>query len=107
MSSTIFEYPSDKGIVRVEANENLSQGPVAVGRGQNVVEKVKSSFDDAISGIQPIAISLVAQIEKIPTTPKSAEVKFGITLSGELGAILAKTSAEANIEITLTWEQST
>jgi hypothetical protein len=37
--------------------------------------------------------------------PSGGEVEFGIKLSGEVGAILAKASGEANISVTLKWEK--
>jgi NTP-dependent ternary system trypsin peptidase co-occuring protein len=35
----------------------------------------------------------------------SFEVKFGVKLGGETGIILAKGTAEVNLEITMTWNR--
>ncbi|MEO9779002.1 MAG: CU044_2847 family protein [Sedimentitalea sp.] len=103
MASTIYEFPSFNGMVQVEVDAPGDQGPVAVGRDE-VAVKAQKSFDEAMAGIRPIAEGILAQTSGLGTLPKEVQVKFGIKLSGKLGAILASTSAEAHIEIALTWK---
>lgn len=104
MTKTIYEFPSSSGNVRVEIDEPDGRAPVAVGRGEEVAVEARESFEEAISGIGPIAEGILAQTTGLGTTPKEVEVSFGIKLSGKLGAILASTAAEAQIEVTLTWK---
>lgn len=103
MAGTIYEYASANGIVRVEVDAPAGQGPRAVGRDE-VAVKVQESFEEAIAGIRPIAEGILAQTSGLGTVPKEVQVTFGIKLSGKLGAILASTSAEAHIEVALTWK---
>ncbi len=37
--------------------------------------------------------------------PDEVEVKFGVKLSGETGALIAKTGTEAHMEVTLKWAE--
>lgn len=104
LARVIIEYPSGDGTVRVEAEDYRGQGPVAVGRGGKIVSAASESFEEALAGIRPIAEGIIAQTAGLVSAPRKVEATFGITLSGEVGAILAKTAAEANIEIKLTWE---
>ncbi|GAB5449352.1 CU044_2847 family protein [Gymnodinialimonas sp.] len=103
MSGIVYEFKSAGGIVRVETDASASHGPVAVGRGGEMVNQATKGFSEALSGIRPIAEGIVMQTSTLSSAPTKIEASFGIKLSGELGAILAKTTAEANVQVTLTW----
>lgn len=105
MAQVIYEFPTADGIVLVEAEGPKAVGPTAVSRGGRVVAKATESFEAALAGIRPIAEGIVAQTASLATAPKEVKACFGIKLSGEMGALLASTAAEAHIEITLTWER--
>lgn len=47
----------------------------------------------------------MAQTAGLASAPQKIEASFGIKLTGEMGVLLASTTAEANIEITLTWDR--
>jgi len=74
-------------------------------RGGEVVENASKKFDEALSDVRPIAEAIVRETSGLPSAPAKVEATFGIKLSGELGAILAKSKAEAHIAITLTWQR--
>ena len=101
MAQVICEFASAEGAVQVEAEEPRKQGPNAAGRVGKIAEKASESFEAALAGIRPIAEDIVAQISGLASTPRKVEASFWIKLSGEMGVLLASTTAEANIEITL------
>ena len=43
------------------------------------------------------------KINEVSQKPDEIEVKLGLKFSVEAGAIIAKTSSEGNIEVTLKW----
>jgi hypothetical protein len=43
-------------------------------------------------------------IGSLAAKPSKVEVEFGITLTGESSALIAKVGAEAAFKVTLTWE---
>ncbi len=70
-----------------------------------VIEQAKLSFEDALNKAQPVAEVLIDQLRRLE--PDEATVEFGLTLSAEVGAILATASSTANYKVTLTWRKPT
>lgn len=105
MVKQIVEFPSEHGPVRVEVEAPEGHGPQAVGRGDEVVETAKESFEDAVAGLRPVAESILAQIRELSAAPESVEVEFGVKLSGKLGIVLASSTAEAHCLIKLGWQR--
>jgi hypothetical protein len=54
--------------------------------------------------VKPAASALVDGLRGMADAPDEVQVTFGIRLSGEMGAVIAKTSAEANFEVVLRWK---
>jgi hypothetical protein len=74
-------------------------------RGGRVHQKddIPRSFHDALERIRPMADQLVERLRNMAAEPESIEVEFGIKLSGEVGALIASTSTEANFTVKLAW----
>ena len=104
-SKTVYEFPSQEGPVRVEVDEPPQPGQRPVARGDGMVQEAAQSFEQVTAGIRPIAEIVLAQITGLAQAPQSVEVSFGIKLSGQLGVILASTTAEGNISVKLVWER--
>ena len=62
---------------------------------------IGGSFDAAWKRIEPAVKAVKDSLSKI--SPEGCEVKFGVKLSAEAGAIFTSGSAKANFEITLKW----
>lgn len=107
MPKVVTEFASKNGLVRVEVDAPAGKGPVRVGHSGDVIEKASQSFEEAVAGIRPIAEGILAQATGLAQAPKSVEVCFGIKLSGEVGVILASSTAEAHVEVKLAWERDT
>ncbi len=60
----------------------------------------------AMETIRSMGERVSATVESLVRRPTQAEVTFGITLDAEAGALLAKASAGASIEVKLTWDLS-
>jgi DNA polymerase III sliding clamp (beta) subunit (PCNA family) len=73
--------------------------------GQEVV-KAKQSFETALGQVIPVASAALKRIRTGLTTPADeVELKFGVKLTAEAGAIIASVGGEVNFEITLKWKQ--
>jgi Trypsin-co-occurring domain 1 len=73
--------------------------------GQEVA-KAKQSFETALGHVVPVASAALQRLKNGLTTPADeVELKFGITLNVEAGAIFTSVGGEANFEITLTWKR--
>ena len=70
----------------------------------NFQEKSVEAIDSAMSTIYSTATHINNTIEALKIKPSQVEVNFGIKVTAESGAIIAKAGGEANFSVKLTWE---
>lgn len=101
----IISFPLLEGeTILVEVDEpNTSPGLVPAGREEDTIERASRTFEHALDTIKPVAEAVINKLSSLPERPSEVEVKFGLKLTAEAGAIIAAVSAEANFEISLTW----
>jgi hypothetical protein len=87
-------------VVQVEVEDSSTTSLVSL--GDDMVE-AGEYFEDAIAGIKPIADYVVETIADLATKPKETSVTFGVKFSGEAGMIVAKSTLEASLQVTLKW----
>jgi hypothetical protein len=95
----------DGGTVVVEVDDAASTNG-AVRRGLSPAELVgrtDETVEAALGRVRPAAVALVDGLRGMADAPDEVAVTFGVRLSGEVGAVIAKTAADANFEITLRW----
>ena len=104
--SHIIEFRVEGGgVIPVEVDEAVSGGMVRVAaRPGEVVGQASDTLGEALDRVMPAAQTLIAKIQDFASRPDEIQVEFGVKLSGEVGAILAKTGAEANFSVTLVWK---
>lgn len=75
------------------------------GQGKEVVAAANDVFTKGMSLIRTCAEQVVAAIQKVDQTarPTEFEIQLAIKLDSEVGAILAKASAEAQLQVTMRW----
>lgn len=75
---------------------------------RDVASQVAGSFSTALETIRLVASATVKEIRNIDgsSSPDEFQLQFGIKLSGEYGALVAKASGEAQISVTLTYKAS-
>lgn len=102
----IVEFPLENGdFILVEVDEPPAPIDDRIGIGDDVAQKAKQSFETAIGKIQPVANAIIEKVKSLNEPADEVEVKFGLKMSGELGAVVASGKAEVNYEITLKWKQ--
>lgn len=90
------DEPEGAAVERVAANINP----------QKMVLQAKQTFEEAIETVKPVASTLITRLRKGLTTPADeVEVKFGLKLTAEAGAIFTSISGDVNFEITLKWKE--
>jgi Trypsin-co-occurring domain 1 len=109
-SKEIAEFKLEDGTAfLIEIEESGSSGVERVANvqlGEQVV-RAKQSFEQAMSHVTPVASAALERIRTGLTTPADeVEIKFGVKLSSEAGAIIASVGGEVNFEITLKWKQT-
>ena len=106
----LIEFPleGDESIL-VEVEElpdsELDEGLAAYSPGQQVVVRAQTSFAEAMEKIKPVAANIIGKVRELKDSPDEVEVKFGVKMTAEIGAIIASANAEGNYEITLKWKK--
>jgi len=103
-----FPLDGDDSIL-VEIDElpthEAEEGLVANYPGQQVVVQARTSFAEAMDKIKPIAANIIGKVRELKDAPDEVEVKFGLKMTAEMGAIIASANVEGNYEITLKWKK--
>lgn len=95
------------GTVVVEANEPESSGTTRAARPNEIAEAAGTTFEQALSIIQPTVSAIISKLRDLTDPPDQAEAEFGLKLGGKVNAVIASGSSEANFKIKLTWKRHT
>ena len=76
------------------------------GNATKVVEAVGDAFGDAMQLVRSCAVKAVVGIKSINevSRPDEFELKLAIKLDSEMGAVIAKVSAGAQLEVVMKWK---
>lgn len=103
----LVEFALEDGtafLVEVEEPEDTSTAieKVALPSGKEIA-KAQKTFSEAIDNIKPVVASLNNKFKDLG--PKEMEVKFGVKLSADAGAILTSVGGEVTFEVTVKWSK--
>lgn len=77
--------------------------------GARIAQAVEVSagrtFEQAIDTVRPAAESLVNRLRSVADGPDEVTVEFGLQMSAEAGAYIAKAATAANFTVTMTWRR--
>jgi hypothetical protein len=93
----------DGGVVAVEAVGERN-GSRLVSRGGTA--QAAQTFEGALDGVRAAAESALRVFRDGALKPDGVEIEFGVKLSAETGAIIAKGTAEGHLVVKLTWSPS-
>lgn len=93
------------GEVLVEVDER--PGVSRAGRSSaRVMQEAKATFEQAVVGVRDAASAALAQFTSMTRAPDEVELKFGIKLDAEAGAVIARTGVQGQFEIKLRWRRA-
>lgn len=102
---SIVEFPLENGdSILVEVNDSTPTDG-RIGLGNKVTKTAQKTFESALDKIKPVANAILTKVRSLNEPADEVEVKFGIKMSAELGAVVASGSTEVNYEITLKWKK--
>lgn len=98
---------SDGTTFLVEVEEPEIQGiqRVALPSGKQVLE-VQETFEAALDKIKPVASTIISKFRDFNQPADEVEVKFGLKLTADAGAVFASVGGEVSYEITLKWSSN-
>jgi len=98
-----FELEDGSSIL-IETEDTRSRPTMRGGSASEAVVKADETFADALRRIGPTSSAIVERFRDLPQRPDEIEVEFGIKVSAEAGAIIARASGEANFRVVLRWK---
>ncbi|MFJ7070442.1 CU044_2847 family protein [Streptomyces sp. NPDC101115] len=100
--NTLMEFGTGSGAVLVEA-DGPQPGARPVARVGNSLVRAGQTLDEALAGIRTAAESALAVFRDGALRPDGVELEFGVKLSAEAGAVIAKTAVEGHLVVRLSW----
>ena len=100
-----FSLDSQTSILVEAAEDGTPKGMQHVSIGGASAEKAKEAFDTVLSGIKPIASTIMAQMKEAAVDANEIQVEFGIKLTATAGVVLARASTEGHCKIAITWRR--
>jgi hypothetical protein len=97
-NTTIFVEVVEPDRIPAEVEEN-------VGAAEKVAGDTATGFINALDNIKPLMAPMLSSLRSIDEKLEGVSIEFGLKLTGQLGAIIASASAEANFKITLQWKR--
>jgi hypothetical protein len=102
MGSRLVEFPVAGGKVLVEVDDPaVGTRPVS----RSAIERAKESFETAVAQVKPGVEALMEQLRGLSRKPDQVSLEFGIKFTAEADALIAKSSLEGNIKVTLSWAE--
>ncbi|MGW2744921.1 CU044_2847 family protein [Streptomyces sp. NPDC001450] len=101
----LMEFTTEDGaVVVVEATDGAS-GTRLVSRGENggPAAQAARTFEGTLDGVRSAAQSALRVFRDGTLRPDSVELEFGVKLSAEAGAVIAKGAAEGQLVVKLSW----
>jgi hypothetical protein len=99
----IMKYETKHGDVAVEFP--APTGSRRVGRGDGVILRAGERLEDVLAAVHPAVAAVRSTFDALK--PAQGEVEFGVKLTTEAGAVIAKTAVEGHFVIRLTWQRET
>jgi len=98
------EFKTDDGaVVVVEAVEDESgHGSRLVARDDGTVQAART-FESSLEGVRAAAESALRVFRDGSLRPDSVEIEFGVKLTAEAGALIAKSAVEGHLVVKLSW----
>ncbi|MDQ7802765.1 CU044_2847 family protein [Amycolatopsis sp. A133] len=84
-------------VVEVEGEPGLEHAAAPSG----VLRKATTTFEHALSEVRAAAAAALAQFRDLG--PDEVELKFGVKLDAQAGAVIARTGLQGQFEVKLKW----
>lgn len=101
----LVEFTTDDGaVVTVEAvEEPPGSGSRLVSRGDDGAVRATRTFEGALEGARSAAASALRVFRDGSLQPDAVEIEFGVKLTAEAGALIAKSAVEGHLVVKLSW----
>lgn len=104
----LAQFPLTGGGVVVVETDGADSSARRVMRGSSAeaaIATANATFESALQTVRAAAEGILSQLRMLQQPPDEVVVEFGVKMSAETGAVIAKASTEANFKINLTWKK--
>ena len=98
----LVRWRTEHGTVVVETDDG-EPGFQSVSRASDRLYEAAGTLEDALQGVRSAAESALAALRGGALNPDAVELEFGVKLNASAGAVIAKTSVDAQLKVKLTW----
>ncbi|MGW0820163.1 CU044_2847 family protein [Streptomyces sp. NPDC002845] len=99
----LVQFKTDDGaVIAVEAAED-EVGSRLVARGDDGTVQAARTFEGALDSARAAAASALRVFRDGSLQPDSVEIEFGVKLTAEAGALIAKSAVEGHLLVKLSW----
>ncbi len=101
----IIEFPLENGgTILIEVEEPISDSGIdRAGRLGEIAERAAQTLEATLEPVKPAAEAILKFLTSLSQQPQEMEVEFGLKVTAESGAIIAKGTLEANFVVRLKW----
>ncbi|MFF7655286.1 CU044_2847 family protein [Streptomyces sp. NPDC007983] len=99
------EGSNGDGRVMMEV-ERVTSGIVRAARPGEVAGTAARTLSESFDQVRAAAAALLDRLTLLPSPPSTVEVELGVKINAEAGAVIAKTAAEGNFTVRLTWQRA-
>jgi hypothetical protein len=98
--------PDEQNVILFDLGPAEGVRGVAKFSENDLRERSAKAVENAMGTIQGMSSKVVTSVKKVKAAerPTKVEVSFGIKLTAEGDALVAKIGGEASVTVTLTWE---
>ncbi|MET7472919.1 CU044_2847 family protein [Streptomyces sp. NPDC005648] len=98
----LVEFKTEDGAMIVVEGVDEDSGARTVSRGDGPTQAART-FENALDSVRAAAESALRVFRDGTLRPDSVELEFGVKLSAETGAVIAKGAAEGHLVVKLSW----
>jgi hypothetical protein len=99
----VIRVPLESGGVLAVEVDAPEAGVVKAGRAGHLAAEAAQTLESAVAALVPGATALLDKFRA--TKPSEVSLSFGIKLTAEAGAVIARTAGECNFAVTLRWRE--
>jgi hypothetical protein len=97
----VVGVPTDFGVVKFEVRD--MEGVGRAGRGAGQLGVIQETYEQGIESVRRLAEHTVKKVRDLSSRPDRVTLELGIKVSAQAGLVVASTSGDANITLTLEW----
>jgi hypothetical protein len=102
---TLVQFEVSPGHEVLVETDGIDEGWVPVDRGDDGIVRAAGRFTDHLDCIREAAAEALVTFQK-QLNPDEIKLSFGIKITAEAGAVIARTALEGNLGLELVWRRS-